>query len=249
MKRFLFFITILLVILAGCSTNKEDSKNHTDTVPEMIEVALTTPETIAKNEEVTIEAHVTQGDENVEDASEVKFEIWKSGEDEHDMLEGEHQGDGVYAVHQTFTEDGTYYVVSHVTARDMHIMPKKEFVVGSPDATTGNEQEASVEEVHHHEHSNVSIEIENKEMKANEDTTLSTIIQNDNEALTDATVRFEIWKEDAEKHEYIDATEHNNGTYQAQYTFPSTGAYVVKVHVTKGEELHEHVQETFVVKE
>ena len=36
--------------------------------------------------------------EKVTDADDVKFEIWKAGDEKHEMLEGKHKGKGVYAV-------------------------------------------------------------------------------------------------------------------------------------------------------
>jgi predicted transcriptional regulator YdeE len=76
-----------------------------------------------------IEAHVTQGDEKVEDAKKVEFELWKSDQESHEKVLGKHQGNGFYSISQTFQEDGEYTVIAHVTARDMHNMPKKEFSV------------------------------------------------------------------------------------------------------------------------
>lgn len=42
---------------------------------------------------------------------------------------GKHQGEGVFSITKTFQEVGDYTVIAHVTARDMHNMPKKEFIV------------------------------------------------------------------------------------------------------------------------
>jgi len=78
---------------------------------------------------VQINEKVTQGDEKVEDAKKVEFELWKSDQESHEKVLGKHQGNGVYSISQTFQEDGEYTVIAHVTARDMHNMPKKEFSV------------------------------------------------------------------------------------------------------------------------
>lgn len=47
----------------------------------------------------------------------------------HEKVLGEHLGNGVYVVTTTFQEAGNYFVIAHVTARDMHNMPKMEFTV------------------------------------------------------------------------------------------------------------------------
>ena len=51
--------------------------------------------------------------EKVTDADDVKFEIWKDGDEKHEMLDGKHKGKGVYAVEKTFETDGVYHIISH----------------------------------------------------------------------------------------------------------------------------------------
>ena len=50
---------------------------------------------------------------------------------ESEMIKATHEKDGVYSIRKTFKEAGIYYVQTHVTARDMHVMPKKQFLVGN----------------------------------------------------------------------------------------------------------------------
>jgi hypothetical protein len=249
MKKLLVLFLGVFLVLAGCSSGEEKKTEETAEIPEIINVSIETPDKIKVNEEVEIQAHVMQGDEKVDDANEVKFEIWKSGQDDHVMLQGEHKSDGVYTVNKTFTESGTYFIISHVTARDMHSMPKKEIVVGNPnETTTGETQEESNEDAHHHEHSTVTIHLnKNESLTLDESTTLSATVQNEGQPLTDATVRFEIWKENEEKHVYIDAEHESGGEYKANYTFSSKGTYIINVHVTKGEEIHEHKEEKIFI--
>lgn len=88
------------------------------------------PKQIKPGQQVTIKAVVTQEDENVNDANEVLFEVWKKGEDEHEKIKGKSKGNGVYSIKNTFDASGTYYIMSHVTARGQHTMPKKTIKVG-----------------------------------------------------------------------------------------------------------------------
>jgi len=114
------------MILGACN---EDITND---LPEMIDVKLTvTPEKAEIDEPILFEAKVTQGQENVEDANKVKFEIWRANDAEHEEIEVKHAENGIYRLEKTFSKEGTYYIISHVTARDMHNMPKKEFIVGT----------------------------------------------------------------------------------------------------------------------
>jgi hypothetical protein len=131
MKKFLLLILCVLFVLAGCSKDEKSEE-----LPEFVEVVIQTPESINVNEEVVIEALVTQGDEKVEDAKKVEFELWKSDQETHEKVLGEHQGNGIYAITKTFQESGDYFVIAHVTARAMHNMPKKEFRVIPAEKTT-----------------------------------------------------------------------------------------------------------------
>ncbi|MFZ7947208.1 MULTISPECIES: FixH family protein [Bacillaceae] len=134
MKKNLFLLLCLLIALEGCS--KTDNTAQKDEVPALLEVAIKTPDIVNAKEEVKIEAIVTQGEDKVNDAEEVNFEIWKEGQEKHARYIGKSQGKGIYSINNTFSEEGKYYIVAHVTARDMHNMPKKEITVGSEKAPT-----------------------------------------------------------------------------------------------------------------
>jgi hypothetical protein len=133
MKKILVlsFMVLSVFIISACN-NKEQQEQADDKLPEFVEVNLSvTPEHGKANEPIIFEAKVTQGEENVEDADEVKFEIWRAKDEKHEKIEVEHSEDGIYRLEKAFEQEGTYYIISHVTARDMHNMPKKEFVVGT----------------------------------------------------------------------------------------------------------------------
>lgn len=54
-------------------------------------------------------------------------EIWKEGkaDDQHEQVSGKLDKEkGVYYAEKVFDEPGKYNVIAHVTARDMHNMPK-----------------------------------------------------------------------------------------------------------------------------
>ncbi|NKE07303.1 MULTISPECIES: FixH family protein [Mesobacillus] len=129
MKRMLVVLLAALIglIMTGCSQQEVEEE------PQFLEVELTAnPEKAELNEEITFEAKITYGTEKVEDADEVKFEIWRSQAEEHEKIVVEHDQNGIYSLKKSFDEEGTYYIISHVTARRMHNMPKIEFIVGSP---------------------------------------------------------------------------------------------------------------------
>jgi len=129
MKRLFLLIFSSVLVFMGCSNNTTDNQE----VPELIEVAVeTTPATLTLNEVIRIEAKVTQGQEVVKDADEMKFEIWKEGQpdDQHEKISGTLDKEkGVYYIEKRFDEPGNYNVIAHVTARDMHNMPKVQLEV------------------------------------------------------------------------------------------------------------------------
>lgn len=129
MKRLL--VTLMAVLLGLLTT--ACAQQEVEEEPQFLEVELTAnPEKAQLNEEVTFEAKVSYGTEEVKDADEVKFEIWRSQAEEHEKIVVEHDENGIYRLKKSFGEEGTYYIIAHVTARSMHNMPKIEFVIGSP---------------------------------------------------------------------------------------------------------------------
>ncbi|MGP3560726.1 FixH family protein [Geobacillus sp. BK01] len=234
-RRLLFTWMALLVVamLAACSNNDEQAET-----PAMLEVKLDVPDHIELNKAATLACVVTYDGENVDDASEVKFEVWRHGDGEREMLEAKHDGDGRYSVEKTFTEAGTYSVVAHVTARDMHNMPKKDIVVGQPEQAANGPDASSLDDEKGH-HSSVAMSLLSHSFEAGKPASLVVHLTKDGQPLTGATVRFEIWQAD-NKHEFVDAAEKGNGEYEAAVTFANQGTYSVKVHVEGSGGLHEH---------
>ncbi|WP_369902764.1 FixH family protein [Bacillus manliponensis] len=258
MKKLLMTAFIAVVAVAGCNTQKEEAK-ETKQEKKLEEVKVevkTNPAELKPNEKVEVQAIVTQGKEKVTDASDVKFEIWKNGEENHEMLEGKHKGDGVYVVEKTFPADGVYHIIAHTNARDMHVMPEVKVAVGNAKLEDAKEEKAAHGEEHGdhgnaeghgHHNSDTAIHFMAADVTANNETTLKAHVQHKEAGLTEANVKFEIWKDGAEKHEYVPAEEGTDGEYVSKHTFKEAGSYIVKVHVEKGE-LHEHIEEKVEVK-
>ena len=129
MKKIVYLLFFFLWIIGGCSN--DDSGHHGKEVGELIDVLVEVDtQPIRIHDEVMIKAKIMQGQEVVTDATEVKFEIWRDGYAEREMVEGEiHPEEEVYFINKTFYEPGLYYVIAHVTARNMHNMPKLEVEV------------------------------------------------------------------------------------------------------------------------
>lgn len=134
MKKLLWLgVPILLLAACGSDGDSAGAGNSTD----IIEVEINTPQEAEVAEDVTLSVTVTQGDETVEDADEVVYEVWQSGDRDHsEMIEAEHTEGGIYEAETTFEEEGLYYMQAHTTARRLHVMPKQEITVGDPDPSS-----------------------------------------------------------------------------------------------------------------
>ncbi|WP_408010439.1 FixH family protein [Pseudalkalibacillus sp. A8] len=132
--KWLVLLMVLILTVTACSDQEEhsDHAEKKDISVEALKVDLQGPDTLRKDEVGHFEAIVTQGNEKVDDADEVEFEIWKDGsKKESTLMEAQNEGDGVYSVEHTFEEEGEYIIQSHVTARDMHTMPTKKVIVSN----------------------------------------------------------------------------------------------------------------------
>lgn len=134
MKKWFYSLVAVPFLLAACGDAPEVETLDTAEVPAIVEVDIQTAEQLNVGETIQLSARVTQEEEAVNDAKEVKFEVWESGlRDEGEMLDGELTEDGIYVADYTFDHDGVYYMFAHTTARGMHVMPKQELIVGNPD--------------------------------------------------------------------------------------------------------------------
>lgn len=136
MKKWLI-ATALMFVVSGCT--EKETMSHEEHDPnnpslEIVEVEILNEDQLDPGTELTLSARVTQEDKVVDDADEVKFEVWESGlRDEGQMYEGSLTEDGVYEAKHLFEEEGVYYMFAHTTARGMHVMPKMKITVGNPD--------------------------------------------------------------------------------------------------------------------
>lgn len=125
-------VIALSLLLAACGSGNADSGEVGGMIEELV-VEIQTPEQVEAAEKVALIAKVTQGEEAVEDADEVVFEVWESGSPtDSEMIEAKHVGDGMYEAETTFDE-GLYFAYAHTTARKLHAMPKHQITAGNPD--------------------------------------------------------------------------------------------------------------------
>jgi hypothetical protein len=255
MKKILFFFIAVMLLLTACSAGSEPKENAIEDVPELLEVSIITPEKIEMNIEIIIKAEVIQGKEKVTNADEVKFEIWKSGQDDHEMLPAHNENNGTYSIKKSFSEGGNYFIVAHTTANRMHSMPKKEVIVEggesghshTADEVNDKEDQQSDHEHSDHHNSEVSFDFHAPStIKSNRQVELSVKVAQGDQYISAANVRFEIWHEDDTKHEFIEGKETSPGTYSADYTFPANGHFIVKIHVEKGN-IHDHTEKSIEV--
>ena len=131
-KKTIFAVLALMMafFVAGCSQSIENEKKQADHTSGILEVEITIKANPARvNENVVFEAKVTQGGKPVEDAKEVEFEFAREGDPATEIIKVETQENGVYQMEKSFSEEGLYTITTHVTARDMHSMPSKDFEI------------------------------------------------------------------------------------------------------------------------
>ncbi|MFY4777269.1 FixH family protein [Metabacillus sp. RGM 3146] len=117
-------VILLLAALSGCA---QTNASGSDEIKEL-KVSLNGPIKVDLNKSYHYTAHVTYGDQKVEDAK-VEFEVVSSdGTDE--MKKATAAGNGDYKLDYTFRSDSIYSIQSHVSARDQHNMPKIEIMAG-----------------------------------------------------------------------------------------------------------------------
>lgn len=148
--KILSFTTLVLLVMTACLSQPEEE------ILPFLDVAVSIePGDIDVKTPVTFSAKVSYGEEKVTDADKVIFEIWRANDETHEKIEVSHKENGVYSLDKTFEQEGTYYIIAHVTARSMHNMPKEEFVVGTASEPETDEQssEMDMEETEHTEHS------------------------------------------------------------------------------------------------
>jgi hypothetical protein len=254
MKKLLSILLplISILVLGACSSqegNQGDHGNGHGGEGELTAISadLNVPAQAEAGETVQFLTHVTQGDENITEATKVEYEVWKEGQKEQsEMIESEHQSNGEYTAEKTFEEDGIYHVQVHVTANDMHTMPKKQITVGNAEAA--HESHSAEEGDHDHGHDEVSIQLMKPEsVTVGTETELTAHLAKGGESLTDVDVRFEIWLDGSEKHEWVETDDSKEGSYSGSFTFSQAGLYYITVHVENDEGLHEHKEEELTV--
>jgi len=144
---FIFIYLLVVLLLVSCSQN-EDHKKHGSLEP--LKVDLQVPKSAEIGESIEIKATVKDGEELVQDAHEVLFEIWEEGKKDNSVkIHFKEHENGTYMITYKFDQKGLYHIQAHVTARSTHVMPVTQISVGGvtlEDYTNVEEDEKE----HHH---------------------------------------------------------------------------------------------------
>ncbi len=230
------------MIISACGQEENKSGAVVDELT-VIEVELAVPEFAEVGEVVTFSSAVTQGDELVEDANEVVYEIWLEGQKEtSELIEADHQEGHLYTLEYTFNEAGMYHVQTHVTARGLHRMPTVQIQVGEMESSVEEHKHEEVHENdhhehHHHHHHDVDVETE----LTSEQLRLHILVEGIE--YTDGNVTLEMWQDGDEVRQWVDMKEVGNGFYQLENLEELQGEYMIIVHI-QDDDLHEHIDLT-----
>lgn len=253
-KFWLLPLIVALTLLSACGgeDNTEGSSEEiTEDDLDVLEVEFGVPEIVDVDETFEMEAFVTYGEEAVEDADEVVFEVWEVGnEEDSEMIDSENHGDGTYTAETVFEQDGVYEMYAHTTARTMHTMPKKSVTVGEGASADQENADEDAEENGFHTDGFGMHFVQPDEVNPDVDTELIVYLQMDEEEFEGADVRYEIWNYDvSDQHDWIDAEESESGEYIATHEFPETGTYYIQIHVEDDDGLHEHEEHEVIINE
>jgi hypothetical protein len=96
MKKYFMWIAIVVLLAAVVFIYKNNDQGQAkDVSNQPIEVKIELPNgQIKANEQITIKAKVTQGEQAVKDADEVKFQVGENGQQNSEMLDATNQKDG-----------------------------------------------------------------------------------------------------------------------------------------------------------
>lgn len=127
MKIRMMLAAFFLLLLSGCSI--EENPVEADQTIAAVQVQFINPDEF-KKKEIPLEVEVTQDKKPVEDASFVRFEIWRDGERKDSrIIDAKHIGEGRYTAQATVKKKGVYYVYAHTEAHGLHVMPKQKIEV------------------------------------------------------------------------------------------------------------------------
>ncbi|WP_332689248.1 FixH family protein [Halalkalibacter lacteus] len=239
--RINWFISVIatIMIVAACGQTEEE-QGGADLVDELtpIEVELDVPESAEIGETITFSSSVTQGEDFVDDAREVVYEIWPEGQKEQsELIEAEEQEGHVYLLDHVFKEAGNYHVQTHVTARGLHRMPTSQIQVGEVESHEQDEEDHSHEDGHHHEHEHrTEIDI-NTSIEGVERLVVQVAVEG--LAYTGGDVTLEMWQDGDEQRQWLDLDEIEEGEFELRNIDEFSGTYYVIVHI-QDEKLHEH---------
>ncbi|WP_414043760.1 FixH family protein [Macrococcus sp. EM39E] len=135
MKK-LFIIAASTLMLTACSqeAKQEGHEGHATSSESKtvtpLTVELDVPAKAKVGEKVIITATVKHGEEFVNEADEVMFEIIKDKNMKKSVKEKVKEAkEGKYTLEYTFKQKGNYNVISHVTAHNQHTMPNGDIIV------------------------------------------------------------------------------------------------------------------------
>lgn len=122
-----------VIFLSACGSNSTNQNQmRTPAVPQKLTIEFATnPASIQPGNEAQLIAHVSKGSEPVKDAS-VEMEVWRDGDDKHDMMKATPDNKGAYTAMKTFEKAGSYHATIHTSTSEIHQMPTFNFQVGSP---------------------------------------------------------------------------------------------------------------------
>ncbi|MDS9473053.1 FixH family protein [Sporosarcina pasteurii] len=132
MKRIIavLLFTLVLGTLVACTKKEELIEDVTELEPLLVKLTVTNE--VEVGETVHMSSLVTMGNQKIDDADEVVYEVWEEGKKSDSvMIDSTNEKEGVYTAETSFDHDGLFHIQVHVTAKGLHTMPVEQVTVGS----------------------------------------------------------------------------------------------------------------------
>jgi hypothetical protein len=125
----ILFLFVFTILGSGCSLNEGTENLYKQ--ENVIQIDLDIPTEIDVDKKYTFKAIFTDQNQKVPELENIRFTIWKNGMDTKVEIVPSDEGNGVYKLDKTFTEEGLYFFKVEANTAKSKVMPTKQFTVGS----------------------------------------------------------------------------------------------------------------------
>lgn len=127
----MFMTSFLFFFVSACQNPSSLQEHGLQGKEEFIDVSVQlNPEEIKAGVSFSLQLHITQLENDINHADDVRIDVWKEGEEsKKTTYEATFDGKGMYIVDILLEESGSYKMMYHVSAKEQHVMNEVPFTV------------------------------------------------------------------------------------------------------------------------